>query len=146
MLYVCKTAQLSGSSYKEIKAAAWLVYHAEQKRSPRREAYIRCPYFNKEKIFVSSFWQHLKQKTPADQERRMRLLNCAVEHLGRTTIAPETIVETKLPRVLLHRFYGKTKDGRLFAVQVKEDKRTRRKDFMSVFPINKLPQTKKTSR
>ena len=34
---------------------------------------------------------------------------------------------------MLHRFYGVTKDGVYFCVQVKEDKRTGRKDFMSVF-------------
>ena len=36
-------------------------------------------------------------------------------------------------RMLLYRFYGVTKDGNYFCVQVKEDKRTKRKDFMSVF-------------
>lgn len=36
---------------------------------------------------------------------------------------------------MLHRFYGKTKDGQTFCVQVKEDKRSNRKDFMSVFDI-----------
>lgn len=34
---------------------------------------------------------------------------------------------------MLHRFYGVTKDGVYFCVQVKEDKRTSRKDLMSVF-------------
>jgi len=35
--------------------------------------------------------------------------------------------------MLRHRFYGAMKGGIYFCVQVKEDKRTGRKDFMSVF-------------
>ncbi len=40
--------------------------------------------------------------------------------------------------VSLHRFYGQTKSGELFCVQIKQDKRTGRKDFMSVFPSKLL--------
>lgn len=36
-------------------------------------------------------------------------------------------------RMLPHRFYCVTKGNSYFYVQVKEDKRTGRKDFMSVF-------------
>lgn len=35
--------------------------------------------------------------------------------------------------MLLYRFYGVTKDDTYFCVQVEEDIRTKRKDFMSVF-------------
>lgn len=35
--------------------------------------------------------------------------------------------------MLLHQLYGVTKGDSYFCVQVKEDKRTGRKDFMSVF-------------
>lgn len=43
------------------------------------------------------------------------------------------IFDAKNLDIMLHRFYGKTKDGYEFCVQVKEDKRSGRKDFMSVF-------------
>lgn len=33
----------------------------------------------------------------------------------------------------MHRFYGITKDGHEFCVQIKQNKRTGRKDFISVF-------------
>jgi hypothetical protein len=39
--------------------------------------------------------------------------------------------------LMLHRFAGETKEGKKFYVQVKQDKRTGRKDFMSVFPASK---------
>ncbi len=46
---------------------------------------------------------------------------------------PETVLEKNSPSMLLHRFYGVTKDGIEFCVQVKQNKRTGRLDFMSVF-------------
>lgn len=36
-------------------------------------------------------------------------------------------------RVLLHHFFARTKDSPYFCVQLKQDKRTNRKVFMSVF-------------
>jgi hypothetical protein len=51
--------------------------------------------------------------------------------------APETIFSASDPNTLLHRFLAETKDDELFYVQIKEDKRSGRKDFMSVFPKGK---------
>ena len=59
--------------------------------------------------------------------------------LRNTTYEPESLFEKG---DALHRFYGKTADGIEFAVQVKHDLKTGRKDFMSVFPLKKN-QTKK---
>jgi hypothetical protein len=51
---------------------------------------------------------------------------------------PDTIFSTKDKGNILHRFLGETKEGKLFYVQVKQNKRTGRKDFMSAFPAKKF--------
>ena len=48
-------------------------------------------------------------------------------------IDPDAIASGEDLRMLLYGFYGATKGDSYFCVQVKEDKRTGRKDFMSVF-------------
>ena len=48
-------------------------------------------------------------------------------------IDPDAIASGEDLRMLLYGFYGVTKGDSYFCVQGKEDKRTGRKDFMSVF-------------
>jgi len=48
-------------------------------------------------------------------------------------IDPDTIASGEDMRMLLYRFYGVTKGDSYFCVRVKEDTRTGRRDFMSVF-------------
>lgn len=108
-------------------------YYTIQKRTPRRQAYIKSKYFGKDKIFIGQFWEHIRQKRPSDRVRRVRLFPCAMELIRHTRYAPDIIVNNEL---LLYRFYGKTPDGKRFCVQVRESTRTSRKDFMSVFPVN----------
>ena len=66
----------------------------------------------------------------------LRLTCCEIHQMNQSHFLKE---ET---HSILHRFYGKTADGIEFAVQVKHDLKTGRKDFMSVFPLKKS-QTKK---
>ncbi|MCA9325603.1 hypothetical protein KDA23_06105 [Candidatus Saccharibacteria bacterium] len=122
------------TSHGEVLRLARREFHKIQKRTPRRQAYVRSKYFRKDKIFVNQFWQHLGQKRAGDQVRRLRLYNCAIDLIRNTSISPETIFSKADSNLLLHRFAGKTKDNEPFIVQVKENKRTGRKDFMSVFP------------
>lgn len=112
-------------------------YHKIQKRTPRRKAYLKSSYFKKDKVFINQFWVHLEQKRSGDQVRRARLFLCAIDLIRKTTEAPSTITSLKTKNSELHRFYGKTKEGTSFCVQIRENKRTGRKDFMSVFPLPK---------
>ena len=48
-------------------------------------------------------------------------------------------MEKNNPSVYLHRFMGQTSEGEYFYVQVKDDRRSGRKEFMSVFRA-KSPQ------
>jgi hypothetical protein len=54
--------------------------------------------------------------------------------LRTTRQQPTTKKNPNKPSELLHRFAGVTPNNELFYVQVKEDTKTKRKDFMSVFP------------
>ena len=134
-LYQANKTQLGGTSYAEVMKNAHKTYN-EVKRLTRRQSYVRSAYFNRDKVFINIFWNHLAQKRAADQVRRARLLPAAIELLRHTQIAPETIIENKYANDILFRFSGITNDGVKFYVQVRQNKKTGRKDFMSVFPAN----------
>jgi hypothetical protein len=111
-------------------------FHSIQKRTPRRQAYIRSKYFNKDKIFINQFWDHLSQKVREDKRRRLRFYACGIELIKNTAYSPETTQNPNNADELLHRFGGMTASGQLFYVQIKENKKNDRKDFMSVFPVS----------
>ncbi len=143
--YKSKYGVLPGTSYAEVMAAARREYHTIQKCTPRRVAYVRSRYFTKDKIFLNTFWEHLKQKHPADQMRRLKYYLAALDLIRNSTEQPETIFSNEDLNTLLHRFSGLTRNGDRFSVQIKENKRTNRKDFLSVFPARD-PGNKKASR
>jgi hypothetical protein len=130
--YRSKYNKLSGSSYSEVLKKARLIFRDIEKRS-KRSAYVRSKYFNKEKVFLSYFWSHLEQKRLKERMRRLKYYQCAIDLLRNTTVEPKTIVENTQNGVLFHRFSGKTKEGDVFFVQVKENTKNN-KLFMSVFP------------
>ncbi len=132
--YISTCRQLPGSSVEELMKLARREYHTLQKRTPRRQAYIRSKYFTKDKIFVNQFWDHLGQKNRQDKVRRLKLYACAIDLIRNNTSAPETMQNPNNPDESLHRFEGKTADGVAFYVQIKENKKNNRKDFMSAFP------------
>ncbi|OGL34493.1 hypothetical protein A3F65_02105 [Candidatus Saccharibacteria bacterium RIFCSPHIGHO2_12_FULL_47_16b] len=74
------------------------------------------------------------QKHRGEQFRRAKFYSCAIDLLRNTTVPPETIFSKGDPNEILHRFSGLGREGEIFYVQVKQNKKTDRKDFMSVFP------------
>jgi hypothetical protein len=133
-LYDSSLRRLPGSAADELIKLARKEFHVIQKRTPRRQAHIRSRYFTKDKVFINQFWDHLEQKNRQDKVRRLRLYVCAIDLIRNTTIAPVTMQNPNNSDEALHRFAGKTADGEIFYVQVKENKKNNRKDFMSVFP------------
>ncbi len=129
-----KYGLLAGTDYDEVMHVARREYKTIQNRNPRRQPYIRSKYFNGDKVFVNIFWNHLAQKRKGEQIKRAKLLACAVDLLRNTSSPPDTIFNKANLNETLHRFTGHTKDGVTFYVQVRQNKRTDRKDFMSVFP------------
>ncbi|MGI9028303.1 MAG: hypothetical protein ACR2FM_05705 [Candidatus Saccharimonadales bacterium] len=134
-VYNSKEKEISGSSLGEVMKHARYEYHVIQKYNPRRLSYVRSPYFGRDKIFISTFWTHLGQKGPRDKFRRTRLFSCAIDLIKFTRHRPDITEHASLPGALLYRFYGLSTGGNLFVVQIKENKKSGRKDFISVFPI-----------
>jgi len=80
------------------------------------------------------FWDHIMQKHPGDRKKRLKFYDAAIELLQRNTIDPITKMNPNGRNELVHRFAGRTREGDLFYVQVKQELRTGSKHFMSVFP------------
>jgi hypothetical protein len=135
-VYRSKFGLLSGSSYDEVLPFARKEYQIIKKLT-KRQPYVRSAYFAKNKIFLSIFWDHMMQKHRGERMKRLKFYKCALDLLRNSTSAPDTIFSAGDLNNLLHRFTGETKEGLLFYVQVKEDKRTGRMDFMSVFAESK---------
>ncbi|HRY60346.1 MAG TPA: hypothetical protein P5096_03125 [Patescibacteria group bacterium] len=131
-----KLNKLVGSTYPEVYRNSQTFYKKIVSKSKRRP-YIRSIYFNKEKIFLGIFWPHLFQKVGwGDRERRLKLFPCAIDLMQNTKFNPESKDNPNKKSEILHRFYGITPDDEKFCVQVKEDKKTDEKFFVSVFPYD----------
>ena len=136
-IYQSKEVALSGSNFSEINKKAFRLYSDIKKRTKRRP-YVRSAYFKKEKIFISLFWEHLHSKfNHRDKVRRVKYFACAIELIQKSRFDPESKENADRHSEMLHRFAGKSKDGQLFFVQIKEDKRSGKKSFISVFPMDK---------
>lgn len=141
-IYNSKCGTLAGTDYVELSKAARKEYKKIQARNPRRQPYVRSAYFKRDKIFMGQFWEHLKQKRSSDQQRRLRFYACAVDLLLNSRLEPDTKQNPDRKGQLVHRFAGITKHDELFFVQVRESRRTNRKDFMSVFPVESFTNRK----
>ena len=128
-----KSVKLTGSSDKEVIKKAQDYFKLIGRKS-KRQPYVRSAYFDKQKIFFTYFWKHFYQKPPAERRRRLQLLPCAIELIQKSRNEPESITNTSKITELFHRFTGVTKNKEIFFVQIKENRRTDRKEFMSVFP------------
>ncbi len=131
-IFRCKSKSLPGTQYAELNRAARKAFHEIEKKT-KRQAYIRSPYFNKEKVFIKSLWDHLVTKGMRDKARRVKLFACAIELIRENkAIKPEKVFESK--REEIYRFAGISADERKFAVQIRHDVKTGNRYFTSVFP------------
>jgi len=134
ILYKCKISKIGGSTkYKDVIKKARMIYHTIEKQS-KRNAYIKSAYFCKEKVFLDLFWTHLNQKPQRERRWRLKFLPCAYELIRNSRNSPASKQNPNIKSETLHRFGGVTGSGELFYVQIKENKKTKRRDFMSVFP------------
>jgi hypothetical protein len=137
-VYQSKYGLLPGSSYDEVVANARKEFNTIRKIT-KRQPYVRSKYFRGDKIFMTVFWNHLMQKGIKERTKRLKLYLVAIDLLRNSTVTPAGIIDVGHSQTVLYRFYGKTKDGVEFCVQVKHDIRSSRKDFMSVF-ARKVPK------
>lgn len=131
--YRVKVGPITGTSYREIHKNARRLY-GQIILSTKRKPYIRSAYFKKDKVFLDIFWSHLNEKNRWDRLRRMRLLSCAIELIKKSRLEPISYSNPNKPSEILYRFSGINPSNELFIVQVKENKTTKKKWFISVFP------------
>ena len=134
-LYFTKIKPLSGTNYSEIYPKAMALYKNIASKTKRRP-YVRSAYFNKDKIFLDYFWDHIRQKNTHDRVRRLKYYACALDLIQNSRIAPSSHPNPMRRSEILHRFIGIAGDNSLFYVQIKEDKRCN-KHFISVLPVKK---------
>lgn len=128
-----KTAVFPGTDYEELYPRARTLYN-KIKGQTRRQPYVRSNYFKKEKVFIELFWVHLNQKNRKERNVRLKFYGCGIELLRNTKLESVIKSNPNKPNELLHRFAGITPAKELFYIQVKENKRTKRKDLISIFP------------
>lgn len=132
-IYSTKIGHLPGTNYQEIVKRAYRIYQIIKAKS-KRKPYIRSAYFYKAKIFLNLFWPHLFERNLRDRVRRLKYFPCALELIQRSRFEPTSKQNPNHSSEILHRFAGIAPNGLRFFVQIKEDKQTRQKWLMSVFP------------
>ena len=131
--YNCRSKPIIGSNLATVAPKARRLLRALEKQT-KRKPYIRSVYFDGQKVFVSNVWEHIKQKPIADQVRRLRLLPCAIELIAQTKQKPIQKLNPNKQSEILYRFFGQTKEKRLFCVHIKKSGRKQELEFMSAFP------------
>lgn len=132
IFYQTNKQKLSGTNYTETRKQALIVFN-EIKRATKRRPYIRSAYFKKQKIFFDYFWTHLHQKRARERFARLQYFEAAIELITYSKNHPSSKQNPNQEKEILHRFAGLTKNKEQFYVQIKEDKRSDKKYFMSCF-------------
>lgn len=132
-IYQTKVNKLSGTQYAEVSRQAREIYN-QIKRKTKRRPYIRSAYFNKEKIFLEFYWQHLYEKSNhRDKIRRIKYFPCAIELIENSRFEPISKKNPNRSSEILHRLIGSTPSGEQFIVQIKEEN-SGQKWLVSIFP------------
>lgn len=79
------------------------------------------------------YWVHINQKRRSERLKRLSLFSLAIDVIQNTRHAPISKDNPNNSNEILHRFVGEAKNGQIFYVQIKEDKKRDKKYFMSVF-------------
>ncbi|QQR83690.1 hypothetical protein IPJ72_00545 [Candidatus Peregrinibacteria bacterium] len=131
--YLSRKTLIPGTNDQEVYKKAILIYRrliAHTKRRP----YVRSAYFGNQKIFLNYFWQHLWQKNWKDRTRRLKLFACAIDLIKHSKFLTSTKINPNNHSELLHRFFGKSRGGESFVVQIKENITNGEKHLISIFP------------
>jgi len=134
-IYQTKADILSGTDFHEVWRKASFIYKKIKKKS-KRQPYLRSAYFNKQKVFLGLFWDHLFEKSWPDRLRRLRYFAATVELIEHNRFEPSSKEDPNNRSVVFHRFIGQTKEKELFAIQIKEHKSSGKKYLISIFPTN----------
>ncbi len=133
-VYRTKAGKIPGTEFHEVKSIAFHIFKQIKKKS-KRLPYIRSAYFNKNKVFLTLFLQHLFEKKDwKDRTRRLQYFEATIELIEKNRFPPKSIENPNKRGEILHRFTGITKDNEPFCVQIKEDKKSGKKYLISFFP------------
>ena len=128
---------LPGSDLEELASAARKVYKQAVGKSRRLPSVnSKCKLFKTPRVFLDLYWPHLNQKPPRERFRRIGLYQCALDTIRNSRISP-VVAQSGDGKSIYYRFYGVTRAGIKFCVQIKEDRKSGRKHFMSVYPVKK---------
>lgn len=133
--YKTRARKLHGTHWPRLLKKAFGLYKEITSKTKRRP-YARSAYFDKQKVFLGIFWQHLHEKNLRDKARRVAYFPCAIELIQKTRYEPTSKENPNRKGEIVHRFAGSTPDNEIFFVQIKEDRRTNQKWFISVFPLD----------
>jgi hypothetical protein len=131
--YQTKSKKIPGTSRTEVYRGALNVF-SEIKRKTKRRPYLRSAYFKKEKIFFDYFWDHLRQKSPKVRQERLQYFEAACDLIKNSRNKPIIKTNPNKQGETFYKFAGLISDKGIFFVQIKENKKRKRKYFMSCFP------------
>lgn len=129
--YKTKSSKIEATSLREVNKVVRATYKQITSKT-KRQPYVRSAYFKKEKVFFTYFWDHLKQQYPKKKFCRLQYFKAAIE-LAKNSKEKPIIDPRSNNSETLYRFTGITADNELFFVQIKENKKTGKKYFMSCF-------------
>ena len=132
--YQTKIKKLPGTNYAEVRKRAAASFDQIKKKT-KRKPYIRSAYFKKKKIFFDYFWILLRQKRPKERFKSLKYFECSIDLIKNSRNKPFVEVNRNKKTEILYRFVGLTKGKELFYTQIKENRRSKRKYFMSCFPF-----------
>ena len=132
--YQTNVKKLPGTNYSEVRKQAIIVFKKIKGKTKRRP-YIKSKYFDKQKIFFDYFWKHLFEKSLKERTKRLKYFPCAVDLIKNSQISPISKENIDNRNEIVHRFTGQTINKEIFFVQIKEQKKTGKKYFMSCFPV-----------
>lgn len=134
-IYQTRASSIKGRDFKAVHDMAFDFYEKIRKKS-KRKPYIRSAYFQKEKIFLHFYWEHVFQKTNwRDRLRRVKYFIAAIELLRNSKRDPDRKHDPNNPKEILYRFAGKTSNNEMFFIQIKEfTKKKNQKYLISIFP------------
>jgi len=128
--YQSRLPRISGTNYTEILAKARAIYRDLDIQTGHRNTYVRSEYFKKQKIFLKTYWDHFGDKRLSQRRQRIPYYAATIDLLKNTRVKPDELYEKEHH---LYRFFGITKDGHKFVVQVKANRKNE-KYHMSSFP------------
>ncbi|MDR1033089.1 MAG: hypothetical protein LBL84_03725 [Candidatus Nomurabacteria bacterium] len=87
--YQSRLARITGTNYTEVRGKAWAIYRDIETQTGNRNTYVRSAYFQKQKVFLKTFWNHLYDKRLGQRMQRMPYYAAAIDLLKNSRVEPE---------------------------------------------------------